>query len=53
MFPLVGVDRAYAQRADELGRTIDDPVLARVLRERTDELLRMLDARGGVQVVGG
>ena len=50
MFPVVGADRAFVERADELAAAIREPVVARILRERSHELRAMLDVREGVRV---
>ncbi len=50
MFPVVGADRAFVERADEVAAAIREPVVARILRERSHELRAMLDVREGVRV---
>ena len=50
MFPVVGADLAFVERADELATAIREPVVARILRERSHELRAMLGVRDGVPV---
>jgi aminopeptidase N len=50
MFPVVGADLEFVERADELATAIREPVVARILRERSHELRAMLGVRDGVRV---
>jgi aminopeptidase N len=47
LFPTVGVDAAYLERLADAARDPDvNPVVARTVVERSDELRRVLAARG-------